>query len=39
MTSGGNYFNDFPETVPTKEITTKIENTFLVLVRGRGPIS
>jgi len=30
MTSGGNYFNDFPETVPTKEITTKIETTFLV---------
>jgi len=39
MTSGGNYFNDFPETVPTKEITTKIENTFRFLVRGRGPIS
>jgi len=30
MTSGGNNFNDFPEIVPTKEITTKKENTFLV---------
>jgi len=30
MTSGGNNFNDFPEIVPTREITTKIEKTFLV---------
>jgi len=30
MTSGGNYFNDFPDTVPNREITTKIEKTFLV---------
>jgi len=33
MTSGGktgNNFNDFPEIVPTGEITTKIENIFLV---------
>jgi len=30
MTSGGNSFNDFHETVPTKEITTKTEKTFLV---------
>jgi len=30
MTSGGNDFNDFPETVPTRETTTKIEQTFLV---------
>jgi len=30
MTSGGNSFNDFPEIVPTREITTtKIEKTFL----------
>jgi len=29
ITSGGNNFNDFPETVPTREITTKIEETFL----------
>jgi len=30
MTSGGNSFNDFPEIVPTREITTtKIETTFL----------
>jgi len=36
MTSAGNYFNDFPEIVPTREITTKIEKIFLVLVRGRG---
>jgi len=27
MTSGGNSFNDFPEIVPTVEITTKTENT------------
>ena len=32
----GNRFNDFPEIVPTIEITTKIEKTFLV--RGRGPV-
>ena len=37
MTSDGNNFNDFPEIVPTREITTKIEKTFLFLVRGRGP--
>ena len=36
MTSGGNRVNDFSEIVPTREITTKIEKTFLV--RGRGPI-
>jgi len=30
MTSGGSNFNDFPEIVPTGEITTKIEKTFLV---------
>jgi len=30
MTSGDNHFNDFPKTVPTGEITTKIEKTFLV---------
>ena len=30
MTSGGNNFNDFPEIVRTTEITTKVENTFLV---------
>ena len=29
MTSSGNNFNDFPEIVPTREITTKIEKTFL----------
>jgi len=28
MTSGGNNFNDFPETVPSKEIAAKIEKTF-----------
>jgi len=39
MTSGGNNFNDFPEILPTGEITTKTEKTFLFLVRGRGPIS
>ena len=27
------------EIVPTREITTKIEKTFLFLVGGRGPIS
>jgi len=37
MASGGNNFNDFPEIVPTREITTDIEKTFLV--RGRGPVS
>jgi len=37
MTFGGNNFNDFPEIVPTKEITAKIEKIFLFLVRG--PIS
>jgi len=30
MTSGGNNFNDFPETVPTRDITSKTEKTFLV---------
>jgi len=30
MASGGNNFNDFPEIVPTREITIKIEKTFLV---------
>ena len=30
MTSGGNNFNDFPEIVPTGEITTEIEKTFLI---------
>ena len=30
MTSGGNNFNDFHEIVPTREITSKIEKTFLV---------
>jgi len=39
MTSCGNNFNDFPEIVPTREITTKTEKTFLILVCGRGPIS
>ena len=39
MTSGGNDFNDdFPEIVPTEDITTKIEKTCIFLVRGRGPI-
>jgi len=27
MTSGGNNFNDFPEIVPIRKITTKIEKT------------
>ena len=36
MASGGNDFNDFPEIVPTREITTKTEKTFLVVVHGRG---
>jgi len=39
MTSGGNNFNDLPETVPTREITTKKEKTFLFVVRGLGHIS
>jgi len=41
MTSGGNNFNDFPEIVPTREITTKVEKTFLVFssVAVQGPIS
>ena len=30
MTSSGNSFNDFPEIVPTSEITAKINMTFLV---------
>ena len=38
MTSSGNNFNDFPEIVPTREVTTKIEKSFF-LVRGRGPVS
>jgi len=29
VTSGGNYFNDFSEIVPTREITTKIKKIFL----------
>ena len=33
MTSGGNCFNDFLETVPTSEITTKAEKTFLAFSR------
>jgi len=37
--AGGNNFNYFFETVPTRIITTKIEKSFLFLVRGRGPIS
>ena len=31
MTPGSNNFNDFPEIVPAKEITTQIETTFLVI--------
>jgi len=31
MTSDGNNLHDFPEIVPTREITTKTEKTFLVL--------
>ena len=27
---GGNNFNDFPEIVPTREITNKIQKSFLV---------
>jgi len=30
MASDGNSFNDFPAIVPTREITTKIEKTYLV---------
>ena len=30
MTSGGNNFNHFSEIVPTREITTETEKTFLV---------
>jgi len=30
MTFGGDNFNDLPEIVPTREITTRIEKTFLV---------
>jgi len=37
MASGGNNSNDSPEIVPAREITAKIEKTFLV--RGRMPIS
>ena len=32
MTSGRNKFNDFPEIVPTREIATKLEKTFLVIL-------
>ena len=39
MTYGGNNFKDFPDIVPARKITTKIEKTVLFLVRGRGPIS
>jgi len=39
MTSGGNNFTDFPEIVPTREITAKIDKNFLFLIRGCGPIS
>jgi len=40
MTSGGNNdFKDFPDIVPTREITIKTEKTFLFVVRGRGHIS
>ena len=35
MTFGGNDFNDFPEIVPTKEITTKTEETILVFPFSR----
>jgi len=34
-TSGGNNFNDFPEIVPTRKITTKTEKTFLFVIHGR----
>ena len=36
MTSGGNSFSDIPEIVPTREITTEIQKTFLLVVRDRG---
>jgi len=39
MTSGGNNFNDFPEIVPTREITTNIEKIFLPDFSGCEPIS
>jgi len=38
MASGGYTFNDFPEIVPSREITTKIDKTFFI-VGGRGPVS
>jgi len=34
MTSGGNNFNDFRESVPTTGITTKTGKIFLFLARG-----
>ena len=34
MASGGNSFNDLPKNVPTREITTKLRETFLFLARG-----
>jgi len=30
MTSGGNNYNDFPDIVPSREITAKMEKIFLV---------
>ena len=30
MTSAGNNFNDIPDIAPTREITAKVEKTFLV---------
>jgi len=36
MTSGGNNFYDFSETVPTRDITTKTEKIFLFLIGGLG---
>jgi len=30
MTSGGNNYNDFPDIVPSREITAKLEKIFLV---------
>ena len=41
MTSGGNSFNGVPEILPTREITTEIEKSFLVFssVAVGGPIS
>jgi len=38
MASGGYTFNDFPQIVPTNEITTKLDKTFF-LIGGSGPIS